>query len=69
MLDNILLVIVLSLVIAGEYFVGYCLANSESREYFVGTVLLLVNTGEYFVGYFLAITESWSIFCWLWSCH
>ena len=55
MLENILLAIVLQLVNAGEYFVGYCLAICES--------------GEYFVGYCLAITEFWRIFCWLLSCH
>ena len=69
MLDNILLVIVLSLLIAGEYFVRYWLAISESGEYFLGIVLPLVNAGEYLVVYLLAITENWSLICWLWSCH
>ena len=49
MLENILLVIVLPKVNAGEYFLGYCLA--------------VVNSGEYFVGYFLAIRECCRIFC------
>ena len=43
MLENILLAIVLPLVNAGEYFVGYCLAISA--------------TGEYFDGYCLGISE------------
>ena len=49
MLENILLSIILPLVKAGEYFVGYSLAISE--------------TGEYFVVYCLAISECWRIFC------
>ena len=55
MLENILLAIVLPLVIAGIYFVGYCLAFE--------------NAGVYLVGYCFAISECWSIFCWLLSCH
>ena len=55
MLENILLVIVMTLVKAGEYFVGYC--------------FVLVNAGEYFVGNFLDISECWRIFCWLLSCQ
>ena len=55
MLENILLVNVLPLVNAGEYFVGYILAISVS--------------GEYIVGYCLAISECWRIFCRLLSCH
>ena len=69
MLENILLVIVLPLVNAGEYFVGYCLAISECWRVFCWLVLPLVNAGEYFVGYCLAISECWRIFCWLLSCH
>ena len=41
MLENILLAIVLLLVNAGEYFVGYCLAISESEEYIVGYYLAI----------------------------
>ena len=55
MLDNILLAVVLPLVNAGEYFVGYFLP--------------IVIAGNYFVGYCLAICESWRIFCWLLSCY
>ena len=52
---NILLDIIMTLMNAGEYFVGYCLSISE--------------TEEYFVVYCLAISEVWRIFCWLLSCH
>ena len=55
MLENILLVNVLPLVNAVEYFVGYIFAISES--------------GEYIIGYCLAISECWRIFCWLLFCH
>ena len=55
MLENILFVIVLPLVNAGEYLVGWCLAISES--------------GEHFVGYCLAISEGWRIYCWLLFCQ
>ena len=48
MLENILLVIVLPLVNAGEYFVGYILAISVS--------------GEYIVGYCLSINDCCRIF-------
>ena len=38
MLKNTLFVVLLPLVKAGEYFVGYCHAIRESGEYFVGIV-------------------------------
>ena len=53
MRENILLTIILPLVNAGEYFVGY--------------YMLLVKAGEYCVSYFNAISESWRIFLWLLS--
>ena len=49
MQENILLVIFLPLIKAGEYFVGY--------------VLPLLNAGEYFVRYCFAISECLRIFC------
>ena len=35
MLENILLAIVLALVNAGEYFVGYCLSINKPGDYLV----------------------------------
>ena len=49
------MVIVLPILNAGEYFVGYCLDISKC--------------GKYFVGYCLAISECWSLICCLLSCH
>ena len=83
MLENILLAIVMPLVNAGEYFVGYshaisecwrifcwyCLALLDAGEYFFAFVMPIVNAEENFVCYFLAISECWRIFCCLLSSH
>ena len=54
-MEDIFLAIVLLLVNAGKYFVGYCLA--------------IINAVDYFVGYCLAVSESRGIFFWLLSCY
>ena len=76
--------IVLPLVNAVEYFVGYSLAISKCWRIFcwllschwlmlenilLPIVMALVNAGDYFAGYCLANSENWRIVCWLLSCH
>ena len=63
MLENILLAIVLPLVKAGIYFVGYSLAISECWRIFWRTIFMaLVNAGEYFVGYCPAFGKAGEYF-------
>ena len=69
MLENILLAIFLQLVKAGEYFIGYCLAISESWRIFGCLLSCICESWRIFCWLFLAISECWRIFCWLLSCH
>ena len=70
MLENILLDIVLLLVKAGEYFVGYYHAISDCWRLFLLAIgMPFIKAGEYFDGYFHASSECWKIYCWLISCH
>ena len=82
MLENILLAIILLLVNAGEYFVGYFLAISESRRIFCWllsfhyrklenillVIVLLFMSARKFV-YCQAISACWRIFCSLLSSY